>query len=340
MSQVQPQSLNDIVGNKTSIDLLRAIITRYSSDKKLIIPHIFIVDGPSGAGKTIVSKLFIKELLGELPRKFDFRQYPSLSTWEDLADYSSILFEDAHNIFKDSWDFLCVLMDLPSFNSFFIFTTTDYAKLPASVKSRAFRIPVTNLDESETVGLLSHICSLFESNYQLGALQHIAQMAKGNPKAAMTMLQKCDLLGEITLDNAKAVAPNELDSTCHSILCKLGSGALVEAQRELAALKHPAELIIDTLFTTYAAMYLKKLPGLGSKLSDLSKITEIFLRWKGGIAIDISCLPLLLSELFEDPRKHTIAVEYEEPVSRDEPIPREVGARELARLLHAKVVTE
>lgn len=329
---------NEVVGNETSINLLRAIVARQIGEVHVIaIPQSFIFDGPSGSGKTMIAKQFAMELTGEKPKKFDYRQYATLSSWEDLGDYSYIIFEDAHLIPKESWEFLCVLLDAPSFSSTFIFTTTDYSKLPQNIKSRAFRVPLSNLSEEETIGFLSSICAKFDCNYHLSALRYIAQASQGNPKLAMNLLQKCDLLGEISLENATRIAPNDLNTICHSILCKIGQGKNIEAQMLLIECKSPPESIIDTLFTTYAAMYHGKLPGLEKKISDLNRITSIFLKWKQGISINSNCLPLLLSELMETPKSVSMVVDYNnQPIVKEEPPEREIGARELARLLHAK----
>ena len=117
---------------------------------------------------------------------------------------------------------------------------------------------------------------------------------------------------------------------------------MIEAQKELTKLVYPSSDIIDCLFSTYSAMYFKKIPGLEPILADLSKVTEIFLKWKQGLSIVSNCLPLLLSELAEPPKRHSMMVEYneEKPIAREELPQREIGARELARLIHAKVVTE
>ena len=340
------QSFNDIVGNKTSTDLLKTIVSRRVSGETRILatPQAYIIDGPSGAGKTALAKLFVKEFLGEFPKKFDFRQYSKLSSWEDLLEYPSILFEDAHTIPKESWDYLCIQLDSSAFNSVFVFTTTDYARLPANIKSRAFRVPLSNLTEDETVGLLSSLCAKFELNYALGALKYMAQATQGNPNAAMTLLQKCDMIGEITIENAMKIAPNDLDSSCVAILTSICNGGVIEAQRELARLSTSStpEAIVNGLFTTYSAMYLGKIPSSNLAKLELDYTTGLFLKWKQGMAIDSICLPLLLAELaFPPKRPQMIMGDYEEAaVDKTEPVQREIGARELARILHAKVVNE
>ena len=338
MNFFEPKSLSDIVGNKSAINTLRAIL-----NKREMSPKMYIFEGVSGVGKTAIAKFFLKELTGVSPKRFNTQSYADIPSWGDMGE-APILFEDASRIPKDSWDTICNAFDKGK-HPIFAFTVTDFFKLPQQVKTRALRVQLSKLSSEECIGFLSRVCAEHSITYELSALTVIAKITKGVPKEMIKMLQIVSLNGDITIETVSDLAPVDLETGCNAILSRLipdFNGALTALDK--LDLVYSSEEIINTLFTAYSNAVFNRnnspiYEGIYSNLSNYRKMTEIFIKWKRGLALPSDSLPLLLKELSECDEDYVPKTAAQTTAEAKKSTSAwEVGVSEFAKLCNAEIV--
>ena len=315
-----PGTLNDIAGNKLALTTLGAMLV-----KKEMAPKAYIFDGPSGVGKTAVAKLF----LGNFGKVI----VASDTGFSDMDDVDCILVESVETLSPQSMSRLVTLID--SQTCYVALTTVSYFKLPPILKSRAYRVSLSNLPDEALSGLLAKVCGVHHADYDAGALKLVSRLAGGNPGIALTMLQGLLVHGKITTNLVKK-EPVSLEDGCSRTLTALPNLPKAIGIVEELGLSHTADEIIDQLFTSYAMSYFDE--GVTPTLKNYRNVASIFLKWKSGENLPLVAIPLLLKELSESEKGHREVIENEEVQIKAETPPRELGARELAQLLGAEIL--
>jgi len=313
-----PATLNDIAGNQAALDTLRAIL-----DKPELAPRAYILDGPSGVGKTTVGQLFLKNF-GKVTTAI-----PTVLAFDN--DFECILVENVDTIADVSH--LVELID--SQDPFVCMTTMSYFKLPSVLKSRAYRVSLSNLTKDALAGLIIKACAEHKLTYTQEGVMELVKLSEGNPGKALTHLNICALKGALTLDNI-ASETRTIEQECHSALTALPN--VPEAIRIVTdlSLHYPPEEIINKLFTAYSVGYFQStMPEI---LAGMHNITTIFLKWHSINNLPKESLPLLIKELSEAHLLKNI-VQTSIPVSGIKTVapPRELGGRELARAMGASI---
>jgi len=322
----KPQSLNDIAGNKIALQNLGAILL-----KKELAPRAYIIDGPSGVGKTTVAKIFLSHF-GEVavirPDELDIADIPECLILENIADINHSTTEQ-----------IAKLID--SDKHFVVITTQNYYRLPQTLKTRAYRIQLGLLNEESLRGLICKVAQEKSIHYDLNGLYQLCIRAEGNPGKVLTLLHGASLTamrGEI--NGSVRFEPLELDNR----IKELFSLSLPEAIKLVRTIEASADDIVDQLFTSYSLMYFNN--AIPQHLSNYKNVTSIFLKWKGARDLPSESLPLLLKELANseeatDMKFHEISM-VKEPVNPRCVIvqPRELGPSELSGMLGAEIIGE
>jgi DNA polymerase III gamma/tau subunit len=337
----EPQSLNGMVGNASSLKLLSAILA-----KPLLAPKSYIFEGPSGCGKTLTAKLFLTELTGEKIYRINSQNFFVVDSQEDLAGLGAVLFEDAHQLSEEQIGKLCDLLDQKSFGSKFVFCSRG-GRLPAILRSRSLRVQFGPPPLEDLVGFLAQTCSTNDIPCELDALRKLIINAHRIPGVAVGLLNACWLLGGVSKETLRIVLQTGLEEKCLGILSHLSSQDFQVAVRLFDDLteQFSSEEIIDELFTTYAHVFNNKesnkiFDQIYTGLSNYKKVSEIFIKWKKGAALPKSALILLLKELLDSNRVEsppTSSLPISQSHSR---VDREIGSRELADIIHAFPIGE
>lgn len=324
MSFYKPESLNDIAGNKIALQNLGAILV-----KKELAPKAYIIDGPSGVGKTTVASIFLKHFGTVITPKLDeldIMDVPECLILENLTDVNT-----------STADQIARLID--SEKAYVVMTTHNYARLPQVLRTRAFRVQLTLLSDESLQGLLFKVSNEKKIQLDLDGANQIKIRANGNPGKALTLLHGISLKGEEVNGNAVKYEPEGYSEIATRIL----NSHLVDAIKLVQTLDlHPDE-IVDQLFTAFSKMFFNET--LPSYLSNYKNVTTIFLKWKSGKNLPLESLPLLLKELRDSNMKVFDVSMVANPTdsrARTRPVapPRELGPSELSYQLGAEIIGE
>lgn len=223
----RPSSFDEIVGNQTTVNLLRRLI----KDGKL--PKTMMFCGPSGCGKTTLAKIIKNELKCS---DVDFTELNAantrgIDTIREVIDNSKyvpfsggnkiFLFDEAHKITTDAQNALLKLVEDTPPNAYFILCTTDPGKLILTLRDRCTPFPVKALTLSQLVSLLRKVSKTEGKNTSEDVLLALAQAANGSPRHALVALgQVIDLPQDQALELIKEIeiGTKEIIDICRALV--------------------------------------------------------------------------------------------------------------------------
>lgn len=223
----RPKTFDDIVEQ----DVIKQILQYQISTKTHQNAYLFC--GPAGCGKTTAARIFandINEGKGN-PIEIDAASNNGVDNIRDIivsagrksldSEYKVYIMDECHMLSKSAWNAMLKLLEEPPAGTVFILCTTDPHKVPDTILSRVQRFDFTRMSVDSIVERLllivcaenDNICE-FAAGYPDkmgmklyycgdGALRHIAKLANGGMRDAITMLDKClSISKHLTLDEA------------------------------------------------------------------------------------------------------------------------------------------
>lgn len=223
-NKFRPKEIEDIVGQTPITSLLKH--WKVNSKK---IPHTILLSGPSGTGKTSIAYI-IRELLGSTYKieingavqtgVDDMRELQSNLCHKGFLSQSKVcIIDECHKISGSGWNSLLKIMENPPEHVYFIFCTTDAAKLSNPVKSRCHVITFKPLSSRSMLYLVDRVLSSENFTLDRKISDKLVDTCNGN---ARYLLSKMYLLRNI---NSTPEALELLDSNIEEVeaveLCRL-----------------------------------------------------------------------------------------------------------------------
>jgi len=121
--------------------------------------------------------------------------------------YKVYIVDEFHMLTREAFNALLKTLEEPPAHAVFILATTEIAKVPDTILSRALRFDFRLLTEQEITGELERICALEGMSVQKEAMFEIARAALGSLRDAETLLEQLRLLGKkhVSYGDAKDV---------------------------------------------------------------------------------------------------------------------------------------
>ena len=157
----KPKKLNEIIGQKTAVQILTNIIIQ----KRNI--HGIILSGQFGCGKTLCATLFAQEINDINVIEDAYNQQDILivdaalnSSVNDMRPlmeqiiyaplhlkYRIVIIAGTHMLSKEAMDVLLLTLQAPPYNTIFMFTTTNLSKITKTLESRCLTIHINKIDK-------------------------------------------------------------------------------------------------------------------------------------------------------------------------------------------------
>jgi DNA polymerase III subunit gamma/tau len=192
----RPKDFDSMVGNENEVESFKSQLIKKNP------PHVFLITGPAGCGKTTLARIAAKQLgASEMTiSEINSANNRGIDTARDIIDQMQykplhgscrvFIIDECHSTSKD-WQeaMLKPLEDTPDHIYFFL-CTTDPAKLKESFKSRCTQIKVSPLKEESLYRLLRRVArdEGFEISKEL--IQEVANNSNGSPRTALVLLEK------------------------------------------------------------------------------------------------------------------------------------------------------
>lgn len=230
----RPSKFNEVIGQNAIVKTLASSIVNNSRT------HAYIFAGNKGSGKTTVAKIFSKAINclnsnnGEACNECsnckaideasttDFVELDAASNngVEEIRNiinltnylpnklkYKVYIIDEAHMLTTNAWNALLKTIEEPPWYVVFIFATTEYHKIPATIISRCQRFDFLKLQVNDLINLINKICEKENIKIDSDAIPIIARMADGAARDALSIVDqvsnysgnnvKCDDIYEI-----------------------------------------------------------------------------------------------------------------------------------------------
>ena len=231
----RPQTFDEVVEQDSVVSILKnTVMTRR-------IAHAYLFCGTRGTGKTTLAKIFAKAINCKNPQdgnpcntceicrginsgsildvsEIDAASNNGVDNIRSIidesvysaaqAEYRVDIIDEVHMLSTGAFNALLKTLEEPPRNVVFILCTTEPHKLPVTILSRCQRYDFKRISRDGIVSRLEEICQSLDTEYEIPALQFIAQKADGALRDAISLLDQtiasCD--GKITIGAARSAS--------------------------------------------------------------------------------------------------------------------------------------
>lgn len=224
----RPKTFSNMVGQES----LRKTLLHASFSKK--ISHAYLFCGTRGTGKTTSARILAKAInctnlsdkgdpcgtcsLCTLAEKGtltdiieidaasnrgideirDLREKVSFSP--NMASSKIYIIDEVHMLTKEAFNALLKTLEEPPSHAYFILATTEFHKVPETIRSRCQTFLFKNISNSDIVRRLEYICELENIKYTKDGLEMIASRSSGGLRDAISLLEQSAHFGIISAD--------------------------------------------------------------------------------------------------------------------------------------------
>ncbi len=225
----RPQTFSDMVGQDAPKQtLLNAV-------KLGRLAHAYLFCGTRGTGKTSSARILAKAInctnitetgdpctkcelcvLAETDRLTDIIEIDAASNRgideiRDLREKVAFspntgkakiyIIDEVHMLTKEAFNALLKTLEEPPSHAYFILATTEYHKVPDTIRSRCQSFFFTNIAQNEITQRLEYICKNENFEYTKEGLDVLAKRANGGLRDAISLLEQSTNFGKITVEN-------------------------------------------------------------------------------------------------------------------------------------------
>lgn len=274
------QTFSDLIGQDHVVKTLQNAI---SSGR---IAHSYLFTGPRGTGKTSTARLLAKALCCETgPRAepddtCEFCRAITVGSCVDVIEmdaasesgvdeiraqivdaseyapmmcrYKIYIIDEVHDLSGKAFDALLKTVEEPPAHVIFILATTEYNKVPPTIRSRCQKFEFHRAGMHDLVGRLSYVAQQEGVEVEPAALAAIARMADGGYRDGLTLLEQAILTadGAITLqqvyDQLGLVSEEVVDSLLVAIKDR-EVPKIIELLMEVARLGRDPRALLDSM---------------------------------------------------------------------------------------------
>lgn len=193
ITKYRPQAFNEVVGNEVCIKALASAVKEKSR------PHLYLFVGSSGIGKTTLARIIAKEI-DAFVSEIDAASNSGVDDTRKIVEFAGfkpvnekpncmLIVDECHSLSKQAWNPLLKLTEEPPPYMYISLCTTDPQKIPDTIKTRAYPVPLKKLKPFEVEDVLNIAIELEEWNVENSVFQGIVQAADGSARMALSLLQ-------------------------------------------------------------------------------------------------------------------------------------------------------
>jgi len=189
----RPQRLVDLIGQEVNSEILSTLVAQ----NKLFNSMIFY--GRSGCGKTTTARILVNELNAEVI-ELDAASNSGVDDARNIKDIASklalsgrskiIIIDEAHMLSRAAWNAMLKIIEEPNSKTHFIFCTTEYGAIPATIKGRSQMFKFYSIPHEKQQEYVKSILLKEKAELDDRLIDFIIKESKGQMRDLLKNLQK------------------------------------------------------------------------------------------------------------------------------------------------------
>lgn len=193
-TKYRPRSFKMVKGQDGACATLEKLLDKGTS-------QCFLLIGPSGCGKTTLARIAATHAGCDLSDIIDVdaasnsgaeetRKLQEVMSFRPIGggEKRAIIVDECHRLSATAWDTLLKTTEEPNKHSLWFFCTTNPAKVPATLKTRATKVELRSLKDSELESVVNRVIKKEGLEVSEGALQVIIREAHGSARQVLNNL--------------------------------------------------------------------------------------------------------------------------------------------------------
>lgn len=209
----RPRSFDEMLGNEQTIKEIKNVLAKENK------PHVFLLTGRTGTGKTTIGRIVANELgcKGLDLQEIDFADFRGIDTVREIKRNMCLkpisgscrvwILDEIQKASGDAQSALLKAFEDTPEHVFFILCTTDPEKLLATIRGRCTQFTTSVLSDELITQLVAEVSQAEGAEIPEKIIHKIAEKSQGHPRNALVELDK--ILGLDAEDMEAALALQE-----------------------------------------------------------------------------------------------------------------------------------